>query len=465
MGGFDDHVAMMGDWMPPNPSPRAFFSAAWGDDISSRSILESPAENKTDDKDWMRIGGASDQLTKSNPFADQKMSSRGGLLERMAARAGFNAPRLNTESIRPADLLLDPDVRSPYLTIPPGLSPTSLLESPVFLANSLVQPSPTTGKIPFAPGSSSRSSTLITESSDKSRNFFEDISSSSFAFKPIAESSPSLFFGAASKQSFPSIEVSVQPENTLHCQSAEPAKVQSQSAEHSPPPDDQQDEDADQRGGGDTMAGGGAPSDDGYNWRKYGQKQVKGSEYPRSYYKCTHPNCPVKKKVERSHEGHITEIIYKGAHNHPKPPPNRRSVIGSSNLTTEMQLDTADQAGTQIGADGDPMWTIMQKETAGGSHDWRNGNLEVGGEFNGPNSLQGQIGAHFESGDAVDGCSTFTNEEDEDDRGTHGSESLGYDGEGDESDSKRRFVMHLSIFYKIKPGLFSVLLQKKERRD
>ncbi|XP_071713460.1 WRKY transcription factor WRKY24-like [Rutidosis leptorrhynchoides] len=57
-------------------------------------------------------------------------------------------------------------------------------------------------------------------------------------------------------------------------------------------------------------------SEDGYNWRKYGQKQVKGSEYPRSYYKCTHPNCQVKKKVERSHNGHITEIIYKGAHNH-----------------------------------------------------------------------------------------------------------------------------------------------------
>ncbi|KAM0948181.1 putative transcription factor WRKY family [Dioscorea sansibarensis] len=58
---------------------------------------------------------------------------------------------------------------------------------------------------------------------------------------------------------------------------------------------------------------------DGYNWRKYGQKQVKGSEYPRSYYKCTHPSCPVKKKVERSLEGHIAEIVYKGEHNHSKP--------------------------------------------------------------------------------------------------------------------------------------------------
>ncbi|KAJ3669059.1 hypothetical protein LUZ60_011009 [Juncus effusus] len=66
-------------------------------------------------------------------------------------------------------------------------------------------------------------------------------------------------------------------------------------------------------------------SDDGYNWRKYGQKQVKGSENPRSYYKCTYPNCPTKKKVERSLDGQITEIVYKGAHNHPKPLSTRRN--------------------------------------------------------------------------------------------------------------------------------------------
>ncbi|KAE8099506.1 hypothetical protein FH972_017484 [Carpinus fangiana] len=74
------------------------------------------------------------------------------------------------------------------------------------------------------------------------------------------------------------------------------------------------------------------PSYDGYNWRKYGQKQVKGSEYPRSYYKCTHPNCPVKKKVERSLDGQIAEIVYKGEHNHSKPQPPKRNSSGTQGL-------------------------------------------------------------------------------------------------------------------------------------
>ncbi|XP_010516987.1 PREDICTED: WRKY transcription factor 44 isoform X2 [Camelina sativa] len=72
---------------------------------------------------------------------------------------------------------------------------------------------------------------------------------------------------------------------------------------------------------------------DGYNWRKYGQKQVKGSECPRSYYKCTHPKCPVKKKVERSVEGQVSEIVYQGEHNHSKPScplPRRASSTTSS---------------------------------------------------------------------------------------------------------------------------------------
>ncbi|XP_017695965.1 probable WRKY transcription factor 4 isoform X1 [Phoenix dactylifera] len=58
---------------------------------------------------------------------------------------------------------------------------------------------------------------------------------------------------------------------------------------------------------------------DGYNWRKYGQKQVKSSENSRSYYKCTNTNCFAKRKVERCPDGRIVEIIYRGEHNHDPP--------------------------------------------------------------------------------------------------------------------------------------------------
>ncbi|GER45824.1 WRKY protein [Striga asiatica] len=70
---------------------------------------------------------------------------------------------------------------------------------------------------------------------------------------------------------------------------------------------------------------GNKPANDGYNWRKYGQKHVKGSECPRSYYKCTHSNCPVKKKVELSLDGGILEIVYKGQHNHAPPRNNNNN--------------------------------------------------------------------------------------------------------------------------------------------
>ncbi|GAU13883.1 hypothetical protein TSUD_262100 [Trifolium subterraneum] len=71
--------------------------------------------------------------------------------------------------------------------------------------------------------------------------------------------------------------------------------------------------------------------EDGYKWRKYGEKQVKGSENPRSYYKCTNPICLMKKKVERSLDGgYITEIVYKGNHNHPKPSSTKRRTSSQS---------------------------------------------------------------------------------------------------------------------------------------
>ncbi|KAF6997854.1 hypothetical protein CFC21_014026 [Triticum aestivum] len=60
--------------------------------------------------------------------------------------------------------------------------------------------------------------------------------------------------------------------------------------------------------------------DDGYRWRKYGQKAVKNSSFPRSYYRCTAAQCGVKKLVERSQQDPSTVVTtYEGRHAHPSP--------------------------------------------------------------------------------------------------------------------------------------------------
>nr|XP_027066353.1 probable WRKY transcription factor 49 [Coffea arabica] len=60
-----------------------------------------------------------------------------------------------------------------------------------------------------------------------------------------------------------------------------------------------------------------ALADDGYKWRKYGQKSIKNSPNPRSYYRCTNPRCGAKKQVERCSGDPETLIItYEGLHLH-----------------------------------------------------------------------------------------------------------------------------------------------------
>jgi hypothetical protein len=150
------------------------------------------------------------------------------------------------------------------------------------------------------------------------------------------------------------------------------------------------------------------PSEDGYNWRKYGQKQVKGSEYPRSYYKCTQANCPMKKKVERSHDGQVTEIVYKGDHNHPKPQPTRRLSLSGGPGAAGFASTVKNEGG---GAEQD------------GLDSSRAGRLAP--------SLSFALGATG----AMEPSSPSTS----DDEGEEGSKLSAEDGDDDEPDSKRRF--------------------------
>ncbi|CAD5329121.1 unnamed protein product [Arabidopsis thaliana] len=339
MAGIDNKAAVMGEWFDcSTTNNRKRSKAELGREFSLNYIKNEDSLQTT--------------------FQE---SSRGALRERIAARSGFNAPWLNTEDI----------LQSKSLTISsPGLSPATLLESPVFLSNPSL--SPTTGKLSSVP-------------SDKAKDeLFDDITTS-LAFQTISGSG------------------------------LDPTNIALE-------PDDSQDYEERQLGGlGDSMACG-APADDGYNWRKYGQKLVKGSEYPRSYYKCTHPNCEVKKKVERSREGHIIEIIYTGDHIHSKPPPNRRSGIGSSGTGQDMQIDATEYEGF-AGTNENIEWTSpVSAELEYGSHS---------------GSMQVQNGTHqFGYGDAA--ADALYRDENEDDRTSHMSVSLTYDGEVEESESKRR---------------------------
>uniref|UniRef100_A0A0D9W7S8 WRKY domain-containing protein n=1 Tax=Leersia perrieri TaxID=77586 RepID=A0A0D9W7S8_9ORYZ len=69
--------------------------------------------------------------------------------------------------------------------------------------------------------------------------------------------------------------------------------------------------------------------DDGYKWRKYGQKVVKNSLHPRSYYRCTHNNCRVKKRVERlSEDCRMVITTYEGRHTHTPCSDDANSAAG-----------------------------------------------------------------------------------------------------------------------------------------
>jgi hypothetical protein len=107
------------------------------------------------------------------------------------------------------------------------------------------------------------------------------------------------------------------------------------------------------------------PMDDGYSWRKYGQKDILGAKYPRSYYRCTYrstQNCWATKQVQRSDDDPtVFEMTYKGKHtcnqnhhtspsqekqqlkqnnnpnNHQQPPPENHLLF---NLRTNLRVNT-----------------------------------------------------------------------------------------------------------------------------
>ncbi|XP_073307127.1 probable WRKY transcription factor 32 isoform X1 [Primulina huaijiensis] len=77
-------------------------------------------------------------------------------------------------------------------------------------------------------------------------------------------------------------------------------------------------------------------SGDGYRWRKYGQKMVKGNPHPRNYYRCTSAGCPVRKHIEKAVDNTSAVVItYKGVHDHDMPVPKKHHGSKSAPLVDD----------------------------------------------------------------------------------------------------------------------------------
>lgn len=79
---------------------------------------------------------------------------------------------------------------------------------------------------------------------------------------------------------------------------------------------------------------------DEYSWRKYGQKPIKGSPYPRGYYKCsTMRGCPARKHVERATDDPSMLIVtYEGEHCHTQGAMEGNMAAGTVNLVFESTM-------------------------------------------------------------------------------------------------------------------------------
>ncbi|CAL0315598.1 unnamed protein product [Lupinus luteus] len=253
-----------------------------------------------------------------------------GLLDPVGERTGSGVPKF--KSIQPPSLPLSPSLFSPSscFAIPHGLSPAEFLDSPVLLNSCHTLPSPTTGAFAAQSYNDWKNNSGGNQQTNKEEKNFSFQTQSGPPPSSIAtfESSngtvqtqqPWSYQAATKRDNFSSGRSLMKTENSSFMQSFSPeiSSVQTNNNNYQKQPQVQ------------ILS---RRSDDGYNWRKYGQKQVKGSENPRSYYKCTYPKCPTKKKVERSLDGQITEIVYKGSHNHPKPQNTRRNSSSLSSVS------------------------------------------------------------------------------------------------------------------------------------
>ncbi|KAG6496108.1 hypothetical protein ZIOFF_043956 [Zingiber officinale] len=172
----ENDSGMIDSWLSPNPSSRTLLSSSSTEDFVSRSLPAFLVENGNLGLSW-NLG---------NQTVGVSSKTEG---ERMATRKGFNVPKLDTANIPSTSTISSLEIPFPYLTIPPGLSPTALFESPTLFSDISDQPPPATSKLEFLEYLSSNTmpASCSVAFAKSEYNIFEDISEA-LTFKTPLES-------------------------------------------------------------------------------------------------------------------------------------------------------------------------------------------------------------------------------------------------------------------------------------
>ncbi|XP_042409835.1 WRKY transcription factor 55-like [Zingiber officinale] len=109
------------------------------------------------------------------------------------------------------------------------------------------------------------------------------------------------------------------------------------------------------------------PPDDGYTWKKYGQKEILNSRFPRSYYHCTHKHhhgCKAKKKVQRLDDYPSTlEVTYCGAH-------TCRTSLTPILIPNDNNNNDDSQLGGHLGAQAAVQKVVASQPSLIQDHNW-----------------------------------------------------------------------------------------------
>ncbi|VVB00185.1 unnamed protein product [Arabis nemorensis] len=333
-------------WNPPaSPSPRTIFEML----------------NQIDD--------VVNPIAEIFPQPTDQSEQRSGLGERLAARIEFTLPRLETDNISPfaAFFRNTNDVPSPMVPISPGFSPSALLQSPNMLSDSpqINPPSPVANYEPQVMVESCGEGNATTMISENDLPHYEPMN--------VALPTPQEGSDIPIEESvyIPSHESHVEPQYApLDAPLVASFDTEVVDQEDNDDIADKQDVQASapKRRKFETssnMIGATRVSknqriiiqmesdedhpDDGFRWRKYGQKVVKGNPNPRSYYKCTYEGCNVKKLVERGADDvNVVVTTYDGIHEHNAPVPRGSGSKFRSGPSMSSQDDQTNQT-TQLG--------------------------------------------------------------------------------------------------------------------